>query len=74
MQALGRNVPISETASRVLGVGTITVLKGIQTELGGQFPASTMPESVKAIHDKSAKFDPDPRVVCGSVRDANVNH
>jgi hypothetical protein len=73
MQALGLNAPISETASRVLGAGTVTVLKGLQTEFGGQVPASTMPGSIKAIHDKPDKFDSDPRVVCGSMCDANVN-
>ncbi len=36
-QALGRDVPADETADRVLGAGTVAVLKGLQTELGGSF-------------------------------------
>jgi hypothetical protein len=34
MQAPGRSVPVSKTASRMPGIGTIAVLKGPQTELG----------------------------------------
>lgn len=37
MQALGRGVLVSETASQVLGDGTVAVLKGFQTELGNRF-------------------------------------
>ncbi len=55
MQALGRSGPAPETANPVLGASTVAVLKGLQTELGGQFPASTMPGSFRVIHDKSAK-------------------
>ena len=69
MQVLGRSVPISETASRH---GCCP--ERASDRARGQFPASTMPGSVKGIHDKAAKFDADPRVVCGSVHDANVNH
>jgi len=66
MQALGRSVPVSETASRH---GCCPERASDRTQ--GKFPASTMPGSAKEIRDKPAKFDSDPRVVCGSVCDAN---
>jgi len=55
LQALGRGVPADETADRGLSAGTVAVVKGLQTELGWQFPASTIPGFFKAIHDKHAK-------------------
>ena len=55
MQALGRSVPVSETASRGLGTDVVAFLKGLQTKLGGHFPALIMPGYFKAIHDKLAK-------------------
>jgi hypothetical protein len=36
-QAFGRGAPADETADRVLGAGTVAVVKGLQTELGGRF-------------------------------------
>ncbi len=55
LQALVRGVPANETADRVLGAGTVAVLKGLQTELGGSFRHQQSQDLPKAIHDKPAK-------------------
>ncbi len=71
MQALGRSVPVAETASRVLGAGTVAVLKGLQTEL--ELPASGIVDAatVRAINDRLAHLDSEARVVRCLVQEAN---
>ncbi len=71
MQALGRSVPVAETASRVLGPGTVAVLKGLQTEL--RLPASGIVDAarIRAIYDRLANLDFEPRVARCLVQDAN---
>lgn len=73
MQVLGRTVPAAERAKRVLGVGSVAVLKALQADLG--LPATGVVDAatVKAINVKLAKSATDARVVRGSVRDANRN-
>jgi peptidoglycan hydrolase-like protein with peptidoglycan-binding domain len=33
LQALGRDIPVAETASRVMGAGTVSVVKALQSDL-----------------------------------------
>jgi hypothetical protein len=73
LQALGRikNVPVTETRDRVLGAGTVAVLKALQADLG--LPASGIVDAatVKAINVELAKLATNQRVVRGSVRAAD---
>lgn len=70
LQALGRIVPAAEV-NRVIGDGTVAVLKALQTEFG--LPASGIVDAamVRAINVKLANLATGQRVVRGSVRDAN---
>ncbi|MGH8526538.1 MAG: peptidoglycan-binding domain-containing protein, partial [Gammaproteobacteria bacterium] len=72
-QALGHSVPVSETKTSVLGAGTVAVLKALQAELG--LPGSGIVDAatVRAINVLLDKLVTDPRVVRGSVRDADGN-
>src|SRR5215210_4529526 len=73
MQALGRSVPVAETASRVLGSGTVAVLKALQADLGVPATGVVDAATVRTINAKLSALDTDTRVVRGSVRDANGN-
>jgi peptidoglycan hydrolase-like protein with peptidoglycan-binding domain len=70
IQALGRNLPPGETADRVLGPGTVAVLKAVQEELG--LPATGVADvaTMKAIGDRIVRSSTDPRIVRGTVVDA----
>jgi peptidoglycan hydrolase-like protein with peptidoglycan-binding domain len=71
LQALGRSVPVSEIASRVLGPGTAAVVRALQQELN--LPATGMVDAatVRAINVLLDRVATAPRVVRGTVRDAN---
>ena len=71
LQTLGRSVPVAETANRVMGAGTVAVLKALQADLGVPATGVVDAATVRAINVKLAELDTDPRVVRGSVRDAN---
>src|SRR5215212_1465511 len=71
IQALGRSVPVPERANRVLGAGTVAVLKALQAELGVPATGLVDAATVRTINVKLSELDTDPRVVRGAVRDAN---
>src|SRR5215210_2309211 len=73
LQTLGRSVPVAETANRVLGAGTVAVLKALQADLGMPATGVVDAATVRVINAKLSELDTDPRVVRGSVRDANGN-
>lgn len=73
MQVLGRTVPAAESAKRVLGVGSVAVLKALQADLSIPATGSVDPATVKAINVKLAKLATDSRAVRGSVHDTNRN-
>jgi hypothetical protein len=73
LQSLGRVVPGTETTARVLGLGTVAVVKALQQELDLPTTGIVDAATVKAINVLLAKLATDSRVVRGSVRDANGN-
>ena len=73
LQALGRDVPRTETTARVLGPGTVAVVKALQQELNLPSTGIVDAATVRAINVLLAKLTTDPRVVRGSVLDANGN-
>jgi hypothetical protein len=73
LQALGRDIPASELHSRVLGDGTVAVLKALQAELGLPAASGVVDDAtVRAINAKLASLSAGPRVVRGTVLDANA--
>ena len=71
MQVLGRSVPVSEAKTRVLGPGTAAVVKAFQQELNLPVTGIVDAATVRAINGLLDKLASDPRLVRGSVRDAN---
>jgi len=71
IQKLGRSVSIAEAG--VLGAGTVAVVKALQADFG--LPATGIVDAatVKAINARLAALATDPRVIRGSVLDANGN-
>src|SRR5215212_332467 len=69
--ALGRSVPVAETANRVMGPGTVAILTALQADLGVPATGVVDAATVRVINVKFSELDTDPRVVRGSVRDAN---
>ncbi len=69
--ALGRRVPVAEIADRIFGVGTGAVVKALQQELNLPLTGIVDPPTVRAINALLAKLATDPRIVRGSVRDAD---
>ena len=57
MQVLGRSVPVSEVKTRVLGPGTVAVLKGLQQELTlpvtGIVDAEMKPDSMNESEEQA---------------------
>jgi Tc toxin complex TcA C-terminal TcB-binding domain/Neuraminidase-like domain/Salmonella virulence plasmid 28.1kDa A protein/Putative peptidoglycan binding domain len=70
-EALGRTLPAVETKDHVLGVGTVAVLKALQQELNLPPTGIVDAATVRTINALLAKLTTDPRIVRGSVRDAN---
>src|SRR5215471_14007791 len=73
LQALGRNIPADETGGRVFGPSTAAVLKALQTDLGVPVTGIVDAATVTAINTALGKLATDPRVVRGTVRDADGN-
>lgn len=73
LRALGRSLPIDETANRVLGPQTVAVLKALQADLGVAATGIVDAATVRSINAKLAKLPTDAREVRGIVRDANRN-
>jgi hypothetical protein len=73
LQALGRNVPVAETEERILGAGSVAVLKALQRELGLPPTGVVDAATVRAIDARLDKLATDQKVVRGSARDANGN-
>lgn len=71
LQALGRKIPRGESANRIMGTGTVALLKALQADLGLPATGVVDPETVKGINLKLGGRDTDQRVVRGSVRDPN---
>jgi Putative peptidoglycan binding domain len=73
MQALGRNVPLSETQTNVFGLSTAAVLKALQADLG--IPATGVVDTtaVAVINKALASRATDQRNVRGRVIDADGN-
>jgi hypothetical protein len=75
LQVLGRNIPTDELTSRVLGDGTVAIVKALQAELG--LPATSGvvvvdEATVRAINAKLASLPTAQRVVRGTALDANA--
>ncbi len=73
LQSLGRDVPADERNDRVMGPGTVAVVKALQADLGVPATGVVDAVAVRAINERLAKFATDPRVVRGTVVDANGN-
>lgn len=73
LRALGRSLPIDETANRVLGPQTVAVVKALQAELGLTATGIVDAATVRSINARLAKLPADAREVRGIVRDANRN-
>jgi len=71
LQALSRSVPVPETANRVLGTGTVTVIRALQAELGLLATGIVDATTVRVINVKLSILVPEQRVVRGLIRDAN---
>ena len=71
LQALSRSVPVSERKQRVLGAGTVAVIKALQAELDLSATGVVDAATVRAINGKLDRLATDQRVVRGLVRDAN---
>lgn len=71
LHTLGRDVPRGERENRVLGAGTVALLKALQADFRLSPTGVVDLETVKAINLKLASRETDQRVVRGSVRDAN---
>ena len=73
LQTLGKSVPPAEAADRVLGNGTVALLKALQADLA--LPATGIVDAatIKAINAKLASLKTDPRVIRGVVRDIQGN-
>jgi hypothetical protein len=71
LQALGREIPVAEAKSRVFGPGSVAVVRALQQEMN--LPASGMIDdaTVRIINVLLEKRTTAPRVVRGSVRDAD---
>jgi len=67
LQALGRDVHIGESASAVMGTGTVAVVKALQQDLGAPVSGVVDAATVRAINANLALLATDRRVVRRSV-------
>src|SRR5262245_8808622 len=72
IRTLGRSVPVAETTGRVLGPGTVAVLKALQVDLGVPATGIVDAATVRVINTKLAALDTNARIVRGIVREANA--
>ena len=73
MQALGRNVPLSETQVSIFGPGTTAALKALQTDLGLAATGVVDDSTVSAINQALAVRGKAQRTIRGRVTDADGN-
>lgn len=73
IKALGRQVPADEAEDQRLGPGTLSLVKGIQTELGLPDTGIVDAATVSAINDKLSKLETDPRIIRGFVSGNGVS-
>ena len=55
LQALGRDIPLTETANRVIGAGTVVVLKALQADLNLPTTGIVDPATGRVINTKASK-------------------
>ena len=71
--ALGRNVPRAEIVNRVLGPGTVALVRVLQQELNIPATGTIDAATVRLINVLLGKINTDARIVRGAVRDSTGN-